>query len=273
MNKILHNLPYNDSAHSIVSLKYLLIVLWAVTMAPFSAAISATSPVCPDPVNKKVTPHPDYAIVGDMPNVTTWQELPSLPANCHVPLQSPAKLVVAIAGQFIHAESVDEIARRLGAISETQGLAYWSVISRKWVTLVSKAHALEADNNKAARKDFDSQEVLSGQSLYSAQSDTYSWGLNRYGNRTISWSDNHLIFKNRNTTPIRLGPLTLFKAGSVQTVMFFTRDSDTRWQLYSLSVITKSMFGAKVRAFINSQGSIYRHLTGIDPKTEPPLAR
>lgn len=272
---ILCNLSYKNTARIAAGknvLPLLCIAAYlAVTMMPFNVALSATTPACPDPNDKTSTTYPEFAMVGDAPNFDSWKDLASLPSNCHVSLQSPARFVVALAGRFVHAESVDEIAQRLGAISKTEGLAYWSASDRDWRTMLPKAYALESDDKKAVRKDFDSNEVLSGQTLYSVQKDNRTWGLNRYGGRTISWSDDHLIFLNQNTTPVRFGPLTVLKAENAQSVLFFTRHSNSTWQLYILAVIKDVAFGVKVKSLINRQAAVYRHMIGIDPTADPPL--
>ena len=131
-------------------------------------------------------------------------------------MQAPAALAIALAGRFAHAGSSDQIAARLGAISQTNGLPYWSVTDGEWRTLVSDAFALDssvsdaarpsAARPNAARTDFTGQEMLSGQTLFFAQNDTRSWGLNLYSIRSIEASADRLVFESDNISPIKLGP-------------------------------------------------------------------
>jgi len=251
-----------------------LAALWIVcAIAPFNLAISDSAPVCPNPGIDTRAPYPDFAKVGEAPNVIMWQGLPTLQTACYVSLQSPAKLIISLAGSFTHSGSVDEIAQRLGAISETEGLSYWSVSDGNWRKLVSKAYAVETKERKAAaRQDFDAPEVLSGKTLHFAQNDTRSWGLNIYSGKTVSSSADHLIFASHNSTALRVGPVRLFKAKSLQSVLFFSRLNRNTWQLYSLAVVRNSTLAAKAKSLINRQAAAYRYLIGDMPTKHPPLA-
>ncbi len=239
-----------------------------------SESRAASQPVCP---SNDETPYPSFGNTGESPNVASWHDLVTLPDNCNISLQAPAALAIALAGRFTHAGSVDKIAARLGAISQTQGLKYWSVTDQEWSTLVSEAFALDSsDSDKAppsaASTDFTGQEMLSGQTLYFAQNDTRSWGLNVYSIRAIESSADHLVFESDNVSAIKLGPITLFQPDDIRSVLFIDRLDDTTWGYYSLAVIRHSSIAAREKSLINRQAAFYRFLTGHAPDQEPPLA-
>ena len=228
------------------------------------------APVCPD---DETTPYPPYAKIGEQPSVATWRELVTLPVGCHISLQNPAALTVSISGLFSYAGSVEEIALRLGAISKTQGLTYWSVTNQKWRELISDAYALESLNVKSVRSDFVEQEILSGENLFFAQNDTRSWGLNVYSIRTISSSADHLVLESHNASSVRFGPITIFKPDDALSILFFHRLDTTTWKYYSLSVIKSSALSAPEKSLINRQAALFRFLTNQKLEMEPPLAR
>lgn len=244
-----------------------------VTAAIFSFNIAMAQseflPVCPE---EGISPYPPAATTSDPPNVASWQELTSLPGNCHISLQSAADLTIALSGAFVHKGSVEQIASRLGAISPTRGLLYWSVTDSRWRELISNAYALNSPDSSDRRADFTEQEVLSGETLYFAQNDTRSWGLNVYGIHAISSSPDHLVFKSYNSSPVRLGPVTLLKPDNAQSVIFIHRLNNITWTIFTLSVIKNSVLTARKASIINRQAAFYRLLTGQAPDSDPPLA-
>jgi len=147
--------------------------------------LAQSGPVCP--YAGIANPNPTYADIGDPPNVGIWKALEHLPSECHVSLGSKALLTVSLAATFSHAGTVEDIATRLGAVSQTQGLKYWSTTNKNWRVLVESASALISADKNSTRKDFTAEEILSGQALYTAQNDTRSWGLNVFGANGTDW--------------------------------------------------------------------------------------
>ena len=245
------------------------LVLAALPLLTPSASHAASSPTCPENAE---APYPAFGNIGEAPNVAAWIDLVTLPENCHISLQAPAALTIALSGRFAHTGSVDEIAARLGSISKTQDLPYWSVTDRDWRKLVSDAFALDSRDTDAVRSDFTAQEMISGQTMYFAQNDTRSWGLNVYSVRAINSSQNHLVLESDNVSPVRLGPVTLFEPYDVRSVVFINRLDDTTWTYFSLAVIRQSAVAAREKSLINRQAAFYRFLIGQAPDQDPPLA-
>lgn len=232
-------------------------------------ALSTSPPVCP---NEEAVTYPSFAQMGALPTVATWKELTRLPVECHITLQNAAELTVAFASLFTHSGSIEDIAQRLGAISTTQGLRYWSVSDQDWRELVSEAHALQTDNAKSIRPDFTDQEILSGKTLFFAQNDTRSWGLNTYSLKAISSSPDHLVLESHNSSSVRLGPITLFNPDDAKSVLFIDRLENSTWRYFSLSVIQSSPLPLREKSVINRQAAFYRLLIGQMPDSDPAVA-
>lgn len=242
-----------------------LILSWAMT----ASAQTAPSPVCPNPAS---VVYPPYAEAGSLPTIATWKALTRLPDDCHIILRDAALLTVAFASQFSYSGTISGIAKNIGAISTTQGLPYWSVTDHDWRELVSEAYALESNNVQSARSDFTYQEILSGKTLYFAQNDTRSWGLNAYSLRTISSSPDHMIVESHNISPVRFGPLTIFGPDDARSILFMDRLDRNTWRYYSLSVIQGSLLPLREKSVINRQAAFYRLLIGQKPDKEPAVA-
>jgi len=232
--------------------------------------LAQSGPVCPHAGTAK--PNPVYADIGDPPNVGSWKALERLPSECHVSLNSKALLTVSLAATFSHDGTVEDIAARLGAVSQMQGLKYWSTTDNNWRVLVESASALTSADKSSIRKDFTAEEILSGKSLYTAQNDTRSWGLNVFVMNLLASSKDQITITSQNIKPVRLGLLKLFDSGDLQTVVYISRANDTNWHYYSLAVIKDSTLPAPEKSLINRQASLYRHLTGQQPDGKPPLS-
>ena len=231
---------------------------------------SASLPVCPSGNDEE--PVPAYAANGELPTVASWSGLNALPDSCRIALQASAKLTVALAGTFDYPGSVSDLAARLGAISETKGMLYWSVSDDNWRKLVSDAFALESPDADSARADFTSQEVLSGQTLYFAQEDTRSSGTNVLGMSVLDSSADNVVFKSYNETAVRLGPLKLIRSEDAQSTLFLNRVNHGTWTYYSLSVIKRSALAARKKSLINRQYAFFRFLIEQKLDEDPPLA-
>lgn len=234
-----------------------------------ATAAAAPPPRCPA---AGIDPHPAYGPVGAPPEVVVWSGLTGLPDACLTVLDAAAPLTVALAGRFTHAGPIDDIAARLGAVSATVGLPYWSVTDRAWKPLVSDAVALRSPDAADARPDFGAQEILGGDTLYFAQNDTRSWGTNVYRMRALETSSDGLVAETDNVSSIKLGPVTLFPAHAVTSVAFVRRLEGSTWGYFGLSVIRDGAFAAREKSLINRQAALYRFLIGEAPDGEPPLA-
>ena len=232
-------------------------------------AHAAEAPLCPA---LDSATYPAFAATGEAPSFSSWRKLRILPSNCHVSLTSKADLSVALAASFEFDGTIEDIAKRLGAISQSQGLVYWSVTNKSWRSLVNDAFALNTENTKTRRPDFSGAEILSGNPLYFAQNDSQSWGLNVFEYEALNSSADHVTLKSQSQSSIRFGPITVFEPGDVVSVLFINRVNNNLWSYYSLAVIKDSALPINEKSIINRQAALYRNFVGIPLNKDPPLA-
>jgi len=246
-----------------------LLVAAAVIAFGHSAAARPLPPCGPG----QGAPVPAYGSLDGPPAFRVWhdikldsrEECPDLP-------RGRMALVIALAGRFDGAKSQDDIAARIGAISAGQGLRYWSTTMRRWRKLITKAYALEDPNTRHRRPDFKPQEVLSGETLYFAQNDTFSTGLNVYGLTAKSVTQERLILEVVNASPIRLTVMPLFKARALRSVHYIDRLKSGAWSYYGVVAVRSGRTEGHEKSFVNRAAAYYRFLTETPPDREPPLA-
>ena len=230
---------------------------------------AASPPICP---SHSSVPYPPFGELGDPPRVATWRDIgPNSGADCEGLFQEPMALVIALAGRFRHAGSVEDIASRIGAISSTRGLTYWSTTEQRWRVLISEAFALEGPDADMARPNFTADEILSGQTLFFVQNDTRSTGINIYGITAHSADRDHLSFRIINITPVRLWFLTLFKPRTLLSVHFVERLDRDVWSYYGISAVKSGPVDGHEKSFINRKAAFYRFLIGEPTDQAPPL--
>ncbi len=85
-----------------------------------------------------------------------------------------------------------------------------------------------------------------------------------------------LVVSTENVTPIRVGILTAFEPGAMQSVIFLDRRGPGLWGYYQTLRATE---GASIIAlgsdasYVNRLAALYRHVAGIPTDQEPPAAR
>jgi len=217
---------------------------------------------------------PLYGSVAASPSVETWHDIDlSLKETCSKAIRGQMKLAVAVAGRVESSKSLQELAARIGAISATEGLAYWSTSDGRWRTLVSNAFALRAPHAGARRPDFSAEEVLSGDTLYFAQAETRSTGVNIYSLSGRMRGPDKLVVEIANLTPIRFVVVTLFEPRSLLSVHFIEAVAGGDWGYYGLSAVRGGAVEGHDASFINRAAAYYRFLRGVPGDVEPPLVR
>jgi len=182
-------------------------------------------------------------------------------------------LVVSVA-RFRHASGVDGLLRRIGAISETAGIRYWSTTRKRWKTLIVSARALTGPDGSPPRKDFLPDEMSEGRILYFQQEDSMLGRVN-YRLKVRSVSPERLVVETENTGTVRSLFATLFQPGEVQGFHFLERESPGVWRYYGLlrtgrdaSPLTKGHDAS----YLNRAAAFYRHLAGIPTDRDPPAS-
>jgi len=216
---------------------------------------------------------PSYGPLDGPPAVAVWRDV-TLDGDrgCPDGLRGPMALVVALAGRFRAPGTLEDMAQRAGAISQTAGLRYWSVTDGAWRTLLSEAFALEGPDLERRRPDFSATELLSGRALYTAQRDTRSTDLNLYRLLGRRVDARRLIVESKNLSPIRFLIFELFAPGALQAAHRLEQLAPGVWGYYGVSAVRGGAFDSEAKSFVNRAAAYYRYLAGVPGDREPPLA-
>lgn len=182
--------------------------------------------------------------------------------------------MVVTAARFRHPSGIEELLRRTGAISERVGVRYWSVTKKQWRTLVTGAYALQGPDGDQRRKDFTSDEMAEGRTLYLMQEDTL-FGKVIYRMRILSMSPDRLVVEAENTGTIRNLLVPLFHPGELQSLYFLERESRDVWRYYGILRTGKNasrLTEGHAASFVNRAVAYYRYLAGIPTDKEPPAS-
>lgn len=257
------------------------------TAFPFSLALSlfllplchsadarTASPGPQPPCPGGAPPQPAFAAEETPPAVGSWRDIYiAADPDCFGRLAGPMDRVVALAARFRHDGSIDDLAARIGAISETEGLAYWSTSDQAWRELIDYAAALAGPALESKRADFTAEEVRSGRSLHFLQNDTRSSGDNVYRLSAFSTSPDHLKVEVVNKSAISFTFVTLFDEGDLHSLHYIMHLGGDLWGYYQLSAVREGSGPVREASFINRAAAFYRFLRGQPGDSEPPLAR
>lgn len=222
------------------------------------------------------SPLPSYAAIGQQPNFQVWRKTGEgwwTPPPCTGWRDTGSSLVVALAGAFTHAGTIDELLNRFGAISTLSGIRYWSVTDKEWRVLVTEADPVIGPDAKERRPDFSAAELKAGQNLYFVQRDSRSTGEVVYRMRVREAVADRLVVEVENVTPVRTFIFTVFVPGAMKTLYFLERRARESWGLYALLSADSSYAAGNEASFINRAAAYYRHFTGVPTDGAPPLAR
>jgi hypothetical protein len=223
----------------------------------------------------KSAPYPAYAPAGVPPIVKVWRDTMAdtpPPLDCTTSVDPNFKLLVALAGSFRHDEGIDRLLERLGAVSSTQGIRYWSVTDKEWRVLITHAVALEGADTRLRRTDFTAAEMKNGKDLFYAQSDSRSTSEVVYRMHVQESAPDRLVVEMENVSAVRYYIFTLFKPAELHSIHFFDRRAGNVWGYYALSATTRPQTKANEASFINRAAAYYRYVIGTPTDQEPPLA-
>lgn len=244
-------------------------VLWLTVLRPAGAVDGPIAPCAAGAEDMR----PAYGPVDGAPRVAWWRDV-VVPegAGCLGAIRGRMELVVALAGRFHDARTLEEMAQRVAAISQTAGLRYWSVTDGDWRTLLTEAFALSGPHIAQRRADFSVDELLGGGALYTAQHDTRSTGLNVYRLRARRVGATRLVFESENLTPIRLFVFELFEPGALRVIHFLDRIEPGLWGYYTVTAVRGGALESDPRSMINRSAAYFRFLAGVPSDRDPPLA-
>ena len=226
-----------------------------------------------------VEPLPAYAAVNDPPATKFWDRSDLgrdwLPPACTGWTTRGFSTLTVIAGRFRNSAGMDEMRRRLGAISELKGTRYWSTTHQRWQTLIDDGYATAGPPTQQRRKDFLPAEIVEGTSLYFRQTDNLS-GTATYRIQVLRASADQLAFNIENLTTMRYLLIPLFHPGEMQSVYFIERESPEVWRYYSISRTGKnasSLVDGHEASSVNRAVAFFRHIAGIPTDKAPPAMR
>lgn len=180
---------------------------------------------------------------------------------------------MAVTGAFRLPGGTAAVLARLGAVSGTVGVRYWSVSKKAWEPLITAAHATGPGGQP--RGDFSPAEMAPGAVLTYSQTDTGS-GTVQYRTQIREAGPNRVVLTTENATTIRAVLVPLFSAGELQTLTVISRTGGDVWAYSSL---TRTGPGASrltdghEASAINRAVAMFRHVAGVPTDQEPPAAR
>ena len=221
------------------------------------------------------------ALPESAPAIEVWQEAELAGVNWHPPAcsgwpaSSRSKVLVSLTASLRSNETMASLVARLGAISALPGVQYWSTTDGKWGPIAKGASALAGPDPGARRRDFSASEFVKGAQLYYWEDDIRT-GPTVYRLTVLESTPERLVVSSENVTPMRRFFLTVFKPGSLQTLLTIQSAGPG---VFALRILTRSGEGSSMlaagheKSFVNRAAALYRHIAGIRTDQEPPAAR
>lgn len=224
-------------------------------------------------------PLPPFPTLDASPTVRVWK--PSdfqpdwKPPACTGWRASDFPTIVAVAARFRFTAGTDGLRRRIGAVSETKGMLYWSATQKRWQDLILEAYAHPGPDSHQHRPDFSIDEISEGRTLFFQQEDNL-FGEVIYRMRIRTASTGRLVFDVENSTTVRYLLIPVFEPGEVQSIYYLDQEAAGLWRYYAI-VRTSGRAGGLIMGHeasaINRAVAVYRHLAGIPTDQEPPASR
>src|SRR6266702_119876 len=219
-----------------------------------------------------------YPSPNSAPSIMVWREKDLQqwrPPRCTgLPVDSPSKLVVTLAGSFRTNGAMNLLLTRIGEISALPHVLYWSTTDKRWAPLSKQAFALAGPDPKSRRGDFPASEFVKGASLYYWDDDSRT-GPAVYRFRVLESTQERVVIAGDNVTPIRRFLFTLFKPGDFQTLLIIQRVSPG---VFGTFILYRSGEGASGlttghdKSYVNRAVALFRQLAGIKTDQDPPAA-
>jgi hypothetical protein len=265
-------LPAIYPAHGTPHLQVSAPALWPARIIDV-AAEAGPQPPC------GIEPIPAYPLLDDPAIVKSWSEPDSgrdwNPPACTGWTAVGFTTLVTTVARFRHVTGSEGLLRRIGAISELDGIRYWSTTHKRWQTLVVDAYALTEARPGQRREDFKPDEMKQGNLVYFEQVDNLS-GKAIYRMHIAEASADRLVIDIENVTTMRYLFIPIFHPGETQSICFLDRESDNVWRYYSIVRTAKNanrLIARNETSAANRAVAFYRHLVGIPTDQEPPAVR
>ena len=224
-------------------------------------------------------PLPPFPTLDASPAVRVWNpsdlEPDWKPPACTGWGASDFPTIVAVAARFRFTAGTDGLRHRIGAVSETKGMFYWSATQKQWQKLILEAYASPGRDSNQHRPDFSIDEIAEGRTLFFQQEDN-RFGKVLYRMRIRSASTGRLVFEVENATTIRYLLIPVFEPGQVQSIYYLEQEAAGLWRYYCIARTSGKAGGfiaGHEASAINRAVAFYRHLAGIPTDQEPPASR
>lgn len=234
------------------------------SMGALAAESTAPRPPCgPD------APVPAYG-AAKAPAIESWSRLEWSPPDCLAWSDSRYKFVIAVAGR-IEARDATAVLNRLGAVSTSRGLMYWSVTESAWRVLIEDASALSSVGER--REDFAPSEIREGATLDFVEKDNRSDEPVTYAMHVLELKPGRILVETENVTPIKALLATLFPPATLRTAYILTRIDSHTWGFYVISAATERASGLVSLAkasYENRAKALFAHFAGVTVDRDHP---
>jgi hypothetical protein len=219
----------------------------------------------------------EYPPSDDKPNSAVWQSTSrewTPPPELGWKKQDYTVLVM-LAGSFQWGGGQDALLEHIGRISALQSVKYWTVTEQRWTPLFVESHALQSEDESTKRGDFSLQEIKSGKPLFFYQRENRGISEGIYRMR-VSSKPGRIVVTTENVKPLKAFLVPLIGAAEFQNSYILERQSENTWSYYSTLRAGRGAYsliiGGHDSSFINRAAALFRHVSGIETDSEPPLA-
>lgn len=198
------------------------------------------------------------------PQVESWRNLQWRPPACLGWKTGKYRFIAAIAGP-IRVADAGEFLERLGAISSTIGMRYWSESEDAWRVMIEDAIALSGEDREP-RADFTKDEMRAGAPLYFRDKDNRSSRPITYRMQVLKASEDEVVVESANLTPIEVLGFTILPPGSFRLAHVARRAPDGAWILYLISTAdgrASRLIAVVNESFVNRARAVFAHVAGI----------
>ena len=249
------------------------LVLACACLVSSSHAADGPRPPCGAPA---IPPYPE---VGAPATVRTWT-VEDLTDHWSAPeclgwAERDYGLLVTVTGRFDGVWQERVLLDRIGAVSRSMDVLYWSYSRKTWHGLFAEAFALMGPDRDLRRPDFNPEELRPGSDyfLWNKENSPASGTLLRMRFEEIS--GDRIVFSHANVNTSRLLFAWALSPGQYESVFFLDRQAADVWRYYSLTRFGSSSWHVTQRqtaSLVNRLVALYRHLGAIPMTREPPAA-
>ena len=222
---------------------------------------------------------PAHAALGARLAVQVWrpQDLagPWTPPSCSRWTERAFSALIALAGRFDGVASAEQVLRRMGAVSQTREVVYWSYSRKRWRRLFEETAALQGPDPDLRRDDFSPAELAEGRDYYVWQKENAAVSGSVLRIRLHEIAPDGIVLEQVNVTETRLFLIPLLGAGDYEALLFLTRERDDVWTYYHIIRYGdgEDAFTESHRAsLLNRADALFRYLAGLPSGTTEPLA-